>query len=383
VPGRRPLRPAILRRVNASFARRGTLLALAALAAGAAILLRPGGAADPLAWTPPAAPRLTGPYARNTKLAAAERIELGEAEGPEDIAFSWDGALYTGVADGRILRLRHGQPPETFVDTGGRPLGLRFAPDGRLFVADARRGLLAVAPDGQLEVVAGEYEGRPFGLPDDLDITADGTVYFTDATTRTGVGDSVRDVVEQHATGRLFRWRAGEGVRLLRDGLSFANGVALSADESYLVVAETARYRLTRCLLRGDRSGTCEVMVENLPGFPDGVTRDRRNLFWVALVAPRNGLLDRVHPHPALKRALLRLPEGVRPEPPAYGFVLALDEHGRVAANFQDPAAERTRFVTNVVEHGQHLYLGSLGGSAVARLPRPDWRGPTAIPRPE
>jgi sugar lactone lactonase YvrE len=359
--------------VTLSPARRWAALGGALVVAGSGFLLWPGGA-DPVAWTPPPAPTLTGTYARNLRLATAERLDLAGAHGPEDIAFAEDGALYTGVSDGRILRLRPGRPVETFVATGGRPLGLRFAPDGRLFVADAERGLLAVSPEGAIEVVAREHAGRPFGLTDDLDIAADGTVYFTEASSRIGLRDPARDIVEQHPSGRLFTYRPAEGVRLLQDGLHLANGVALAPDGSYVIVAETARYRLLRCRVRGDPAQRCDVWADNLPGFPDGVTRDRRNLFWVALVSPRSTLLDRIHPYPLLKRALLRVPEAIRPGPRAYGFVLAFDERGRVVHNFQDPAGEASGFVTNVVEHGQHVYLGSLVRDSIARVPRPDWR---------
>jgi sugar lactone lactonase YvrE len=340
-----------------------------AFVAGVTGLFQPA-PTEPVAWTPPAAPPLTGDLAVNDALARAEKIAAG-GEGPEDVAFDADGALYTGVAGGRILRVRPGGGPETFADTGGRPLGLRFAPDGELIVADAERGLLSVSRDGRLTVLARDFDGIPFGLTDDLDVAADGTVYFTDASSRLGVGQSIQDIVEQHPTGRLLAYRRGEGLRLLHDDLYFANGVALAADESYVVVVETARYRLKRCWLRGERAGTCEVMAENLPGFPDGVGRDGRGTFWVALVSPRNALLDRIHPYPRLKRAMLRLPEWLRPGPRAYGFVLGLDERGRVAYNLQDPSGKGGAFVTNVVEHDGHLYLGSLQGHAIGRVPRP------------
>jgi len=344
------------------------MAALAALALGA--LFWPFGGAAPQPWTPPPAPALEGSYARNEALAAASRIEVG-GRGPEDVAVARDGALYTGLADGRIVRLRAGRPPETFVTTGGRPLGLRFGADRVLYVADAERGLLAVSPAGGVEVLARAHAGIPFGLTDDLDVAADGTVYFTDASSRVGLGHSVRDVVEQHPTGRLLAYHRDRGLRLMHDGLSFANGVALAADESYLLVVETARYRLRRCWLRGERAGHCDVMAANLPGFPDGVTRGSLGTFWVALVSPRNALLDRIHPYPRLKRALLRLPDAVRPGPRAYGFVLGIEGDGRVVHNLQDPAGQAAAFVTNAVEHEGHLYLGSLERDALARVPRP------------
>jgi sugar lactone lactonase YvrE len=345
------------------------LLALP-LAALAALFLAPGGG-DPLAWTPPVAPGSAGVYAANQALAGVERIALGGARGPEDVAFGPDGALYTGVADGRLLRVPPGRAAETWATTGGRPLGLRFGPDGRLFVADAQRGLLAVSPAGRLEVLATGDGGRPFALTDDLEVGADGTVYFTDASARLGLGRSVQDVVEQRPTGRLLAYRPGQGPRLLHDGLYFANGVALAPDESYVLVVETARYRLQRCWLRGLRAGACEVFADNLPGFPDGVSSDGHGTFWVALVSPRNALLDRLHPYPILKSALLRLPDAVRPGPRAYGFVLGLDEQGRVVQSLQDPAGSSYAFVTNVVEHQGSLYLGSLELDAVGRVARP------------
>jgi sugar lactone lactonase YvrE len=337
--------------------------------AGLTGLARPG-PTEPMAWTPPAAPAFAGEYAPNQALAAADAIALG-GDGPEDVAFDAQGALYTGVGDGRILRARKDGTVETFATTGGRPLGLRFAPDGNLMVADANRGLLSVSPQGHVEVLARDFDDIPFGLTDDLDVGADGTVYFSDASSRLGVGDSIQDVVEQHPTGRLLAYRHGHGLRLLHDDLYFANGVALSLDESYVVVVETARYRLKRCWLRGDRAGTCEVMVDNLPGFPDGVSRDDRGTFWVAMVSPRNPLLDTVHPYPVLKRALLRLPDALRPGPRAYGFVLGLDGQGRVAYNLQDPSGQVCAFVTNVVEHDGDLYLGSLAHRPIMRVRRP------------
>src|SRR5262245_18289451 len=79
---------------------------------------------DPVSATAPAPPPVDGVYEPNTRLNGVGRLPLGEAFGPEDVAFDADGRLYTGVADGRILRFRpDGGEPETFARTGGRPLG--------------------------------------------------------------------------------------------------------------------------------------------------------------------------------------------------------------------------------------------------------------------
>ena len=344
---------------------RAASLGVVAVAMAAAGWLVWPSSEPPAAWDPPAAAAARDV---NRALAGAERIPLDGAHGPEDVAFGPHGALYTGVEDGRILRRRRDGAVETFARTGGRPLGLRFGPDGALYVADAQEGLLAVSADGRVEALAPGHGGRPFRLADDLDIAADGTVYFTDASTRVGLGESVRDVVEQHPTGRLLAYRRGAGLRVLHEGFSFANGVALAADQSYVLVAETARYRVQRCWLAPERAGRCEVLTDNLPGFPDGVTRGSGGRFWIALVSPRNALLDRIHPYPSLKTAMLRLPEALRPGPRAYGRVVAIDATGRIVHDLQDPEGRAAAFVTNVVEHEGDLYLGSLEREWIAKV---------------
>ena len=86
------------------------------------------------------------------------------------------------------------------------------------------------------------------------------------------------------ATGRLLRYDpATGGAAVLASGLAFPNGVALSADGTHLVVAETARCRLLRHWLRGPRAGATESFAD-LPGYPDNVRRPAGGgYYWVAL----------------------------------------------------------------------------------------------------
>lgn len=342
-------------------------IVVAALLAGAAYLLAWPVDIAPQAWTPPPAPALAGPYAPNQALSSAHRIAVGGHGVPEDVAFGPDGLLYAGTSDGSIVRMRpDGGALQVLANTGGRPLGLRFDAGGRLIVADAYKGLLAVTPDGKVAVLATEAEGHRFGLADDLDIAADGTIYFSDASDRFPLGDYESDLIEHGGNGRLLAYYPKTGqTRVLLKGLHFANGVAVSPDQSFVLVVETGEYRLTRYWLAGPKAGTHDVFADNLPGVPDGVLSNGRDTFWVSLPTPRLADLDRLLPYPALRKIVARLPKAVQPKPKLMGFVLGLDMAGKAVRNLQDPAGRAYSMITNVVEHDGKLWFGSFSEPAV------------------
>ncbi|MEW9898142.1 SMP-30/gluconolactonase/LRE family protein [Chitinivorax sp. PXF-14] len=342
-------------------------IVIAALLAGAAYLLAWPVNVVPQAWTPPPAPALAGPYAPNHALSGAHRIAVGGHGVPEDIAFGPDGLLYAGAADGSIVRMKpDGSALQVLANTGGRPLGLRFDAAGRLIVADADKGLLAVTPDGKVATLSTEAEGRRFGLPDDLDIGADGTIYFSDASDRFPLSDYESDLIEHGGNGRLLAYDPKTGqTRVLLKGLYFANGVAVSPDQRFVLVVETGEYRLTRYWLTGPKAGTSDVFADNLPGVPDGVLSNGRDTFWVSLPTPRLADLDRLLPYPAIRKIVARLPKAVQPKPKPMGFVLGLDLAGKVTHNLQDPDGRAYSTITNVVEHDGKLWFGSLDQPAV------------------
>lgn len=340
-------------------------------AAGVAYLLAWPVPIEPVAWTPPPAPALTGPYAANERLKGVERLAVGVGVGPEALALDARQRIYTGYADGRVMRFEpDGTGGVELANTGGRPLGLKFAPDGRLLVADAIKGLIHV-DDQRISVLVTEVEGQPLGFTDDLDISRDGVVYFTDASWKFGVHEVLADFIEHGANGRLLRHdlRTGKTDVLAAD-LHFPNGVALGPDEAFLLVNETAEYRVLRYWLKGDKAGTLEPFIENLPGLPDNITFDpARQRFWVALYSPRLPDLDALMPHPFVRKIVYRLPDFVQPAPVMHGFVLGLGADGRVVANLQDAPPGAYAPITSAVAHGAFLYLGSLLSPAFARLP--------------
>jgi sugar lactone lactonase YvrE len=241
-------------------------------------------------------------------------------------------------------------------------------PTGDLLVADAQRGLLLLAADGTERWTLREEGGLPFRFANGVALGRSGRVYFTDASWRWGPEDLMREALEHRPNGRLLVHdpASGETRRLLGD-LYFANGVAVSADESFVLVAETFAYRVTRLWLTGPRAGEREHFIQNLPGFPDGIRADARGGYWLALYGPRDALLDALGPYPTGRRLLLCLPAWLLPAPRRFGFVLALDEQGRVVQSLQDPAGAYAP-ISSATRLGDWLYLGSLTEPAVGRV---------------
>lgn len=324
---------------------------------------------EPVAWNPPAAPSLTGTYQPNERLATTERLSLGQGFAPEDVAIDSFGRIYAGLDDGRIIRLQNdGTDPEFFADTKGRPLGLKFDNSGNLIVADSIKGLLSIDPMGLVSVLTTEAEGMPFRITNDLDIAASGTIYFTDASSRFPLANYKADILEHQTTGRLLAYEpVQKTTRVVLPGLSFANGVAISPDQSFVLVNETGKYRIHRVWLSGANTGKTDIFIDNLPGFPDGISSNGKDKFWLALVTPRDATLDKLLPHPILRKAVWRLPPFLRPAPKRYSFVLGLDTSGRVVENLQNGSSDCYAQIANVVEHNGYLYFGSIGESGLGR----------------
>ncbi|WP_134677992.1 SMP-30/gluconolactonase/LRE family protein [Ectopseudomonas khazarica] len=339
------------------------------LAAALYLALTPSPIA-PLPWEAPEAPPMTAVLEPNDTLMKAELLARGQIHGPEDTAVDAQGRVYAGLHDGRVVRVLADDSVETFADTGGRPLGMDFDAAGNLILADAYKGLLRIDPQGRIEVLSTEADGLPFAFTDDLDIASDGIIYFSDASSRFQQPDYLLDLLEARPHGRLLSYDPSTGeTRVLLDGLYFANGVALSANEDFVLVNETYRYRITRYWLKGERAGQHEVFIDNLPGLPDNLQGDRKGTFWVALPTPRKADADFLHRHPWLKAQLAKLPRALWPKAIPYGFAIALDENGKIVRSLHDTSGTHLRMVTSVKPVGDYLYFGSLDNDRIGKLP--------------
>lgn len=324
----------------------------------------------PQTWDPPANPGLSGPFASNDRLAAVTQISV-PGIGPEDVACAADGRFYSGLVDGRILRWQGTDTPELFANTQGRPLGMVFDADGHLVVADAVKGLLRIDPNGEITVLADSYQDRPMRFVDDLDIAADGTIWFSDASMRFGFDATLLDFFEGSMTGRLLSYSPASGtVRVHMDGLFFANGVALGPNDDFVLINETGMGRVHRLWLQGERAGQREIFVDELPGTPDNINFDGRDTFWIALPSMRDGV-DQLADKPFVRRLISVLPEkALESAANITSFVVAVNLDGEVVANLQDPALGYN-YITSATPCGDTLWFGSLHMPAVAHMPLP------------
>lgn len=291
-------------------------------------------------------------------------------DGPEDVLVDRAGRVLTGLADGRIVRVAGpGAPVETLARVPGRPLGLELLGSDEVLVCASDAGLLAVSPaNGTVRTLVDEVDGRRLGAVNNAAVAADGTIYFTDSSQRFRIPQWRADLVRRTATGRLFRRAPDGAVTELLGGLEFANGVALAADESWVAVAETGAARVRRVWLSGERAGTAEVFVDDLPGHPDNIALGSDGLLWITLPSPRVAALAAIHRLPAPVRALLStLPPALQPRPGRTLGVLAVDDSGREVHRLQGeiPGFE---MLTGVRESGGTLWFGSLTGSTLATV---------------
>jgi len=332
---------------------------------------------EPVSWKSPPNPGYTGPFARNEKLKGLQFLPIGKNHGPEDVVLDQQGRIYVTTGEGFIVRLKpDGTGAENWVDTKGRPLGLVMDPKGNLIVADAYRGLLSIAPDGSITELATVADGIPIRYADDADVAADGKIYFSDASIKFAakdygtMGASLLEIMEHAGTGRLLVWEPEtRKARTLLKGLSFANGVAISQDQTYVLVNETGSYRIIRYWIAGPKKGTSDTLVDALPAFPDNITRGLDGRYWVALISPRNPLVDKLAESPFVRKMIQRMPSFMRPKAESYGHIIAIDGNGKILMDLQDP---QTKYPQNtaVTETNDFLYIGSLSTTVLARLPK-------------
>ncbi|RZC23366.1 protein STRICTOSIDINE SYNTHASE-LIKE 5-like [Glycine soja] len=301
----------------------------------------------------------------------SEAMGEGHLEGPEDLAY--DAAarvVYTGCEDGWIKRVTVNDSVldsavEDWVNTGGRPLGLTLKPNGELIVADAEKGLLRVSSEREIELLVDEYEGLKFKLTDGVDVADDGTIYFTDASHKYPVKDAVLDILEGKPNGRFFSYNpATKKTTLLAKDLYFANGVAVSADQQFVVFCESVLMICEKYYVQGPKKGTIEKFCD-LPGMPDNIHYDGQGHYLIAMVTALTPELELAYRYPFIRKTFAIVTKYVGSLPISKnGGVLVVDLEGKLTAHYYDPKLS----LTSAIKIGNHIYGGSIFYPFVTRF---------------
>lgn len=346
---------------------------------------------DPQSFSFKEPPFMFGVLHPNTKLRQAERLFENQLSGPESIVNIGD-VLFTGTADGRVVKLENGEietiarfgsgPCKTRDDepTCGRPLGIRAGPNGTLFVVDAYKGLFEVNPQKRSVklLLSSEtpIEGKKMSFVNDLTVTRDGRkIYFTDSSSKWQRRDYLLLVMEATDDGRLLEYdTVTKEVKVLLDQLQFPNGVQLSPEEDFVLVAETTMARIRRVYVSGLMKGGADMFVENMPGFPDNIRPSSSGGYWVAAATiranPGFSMLDFLSDKPFIKRMIFKMfsQETVMKFVPRYSLVLEVSDSGAFRRSLHDPDGQVVTYVSEAHEHDGYLYLGSFRSPFICRL---------------
>ncbi|XP_018715435.2 protein STRICTOSIDINE SYNTHASE-LIKE 10 [Eucalyptus grandis] len=329
------------------------------------------------------------------------QLALPKVAGPESIAFDCQGqGPYVGVSDGRILKwegsrlgwrefsvptahrdrkLCDGSKDPDKEQICGRPLGLKFnSATCDLYVADAYYGLLKVGPRGGIaHQLATSGGGVPFNLTNALDIDAwTGAVYFTDSTISYQRRNYMLSIENGDKTGRVLKYDPHtKRVTVLLSGLSFPNGLALSKDGSFLVVAETGKLQLLKIPLGPTKTGghhatPAQVFYSQLARYPDNIKRNDKGEFWVALNSGRGLVLPKTESPD--QGSLAQVQDHVDgDEIPWFTkdpVAIKISEGGRVVEMLDGEFGTAFESVSEVEEFGGMLWIGSVTMPYVGKL---------------
>ncbi|KAE8010720.1 hypothetical protein FH972_007063 [Carpinus fangiana] len=312
---------------------------------------------------------IEAPVRNSRMLEGSELVGVGHLAGPEDIAYDPSaGVFYTGCADGWINRVTvNDSVVHKWINTGGRPLGIAVGRNNELIVADAAKGLLNVTAEGVVELLTDEAEGQKFRMTDGVDVAENGMIYFTDASYKYSLSEFIWEFLEGKPHGRLMSYDpATRRTKVLVRNLYFANGVAVSPDQNYVIFCETPVRRCRKYIIQGKEKGKVDKFIEYLPGMPDNIRYDGEGNYWIAFPTAHTFSWDLAFRYPIIRKGIAIMERYVgRPNMEKNGGVLAVDLVGKPTAYYYDPGL---LLLTTGIKIGDHLYCGSLFSPYIIRL---------------
>ncbi|GMY11114.1 protein STRICTOSIDINE SYNTHASE-LIKE 5-like [Fagus crenata] len=228
-------------------------------------------------------------------------------------------------------------------------------------------GLLNVTADGVVELLTDEADGQKFKTTDAVDVAHNGMIYFTDASYKYSLSKFIWDILEGKPHGRLMSYDpATKTTKVLVRNLYFANGVAVTPDQNYVIYCETPVRRCRKYHIQGKEKGRVENFIDYLPGMPDNIRYDGEGQYWIGLAMAPSLQWDLAFRYPFIRKVLLIMEKYIgRPHMEKNGGVMAVDMEGKPLAHYYDPGLA---LVSSGMKIGNHLYCGSVFYPYIIRL---------------
>ncbi len=194
-------------------------------------------------------------------------------EGP---SFDLAGNLWcVDVVNGNIYSVSPAGEFRVTASYEGWPNGLKIHPDGRIFIADNKLGILVMDPlTYEVEPYFKDIARPAFLGVNDLVFTQNGDLYFTDQGS-SGLHDSC---------GRMFRWHSNGRLDCLLDNIPSPNGLVFDPIERTLLIAVTRANAIWSVGFKPDGSVLKAGLFVQLSGGvgPDGLAVDELGCLYVA-----------------------------------------------------------------------------------------------------
>jgi gluconolactonase len=189
--------------------------------------------------------------------------------------------LFSDIPGNRIHQYSPEGGVEIWREPSGNANGLTLDRQRRLIACEhGNRRVSRTEADGMVVTLADRYQGGRLNSPNDVVVSADGSIYFTDPPY--GIEAQQR---EQPCNG-LYRILPDSGLERLVEDFDRPNGLAFSPDETLLYVNDSPRRHVRVFDVRPDgalgRSRIIADMDHPQPGSPDGMKIDVQGHLYVA-----------------------------------------------------------------------------------------------------
>ncbi len=219
---------------------------------------------------------------------------------PECILAEPDGTLWSADARGGVVRISpdgsqkiitqsHQQAfaradDETSRFTQGTlPNGLAFSENGDILISNFGTDCLEIMTrDGRTKILYDTIDGRPIGKVNFVLRDSKNRIYLTISTR---IKNWMKAVSPNISDGYIAM-ADEKGLRMVAEGFAFTNEIRLDADEQFMYIVETAAKRISRMKVEPDGSlaGREIFGPSDLGGLPDGIAFDSYGNLWGTLV---------------------------------------------------------------------------------------------------